>query len=542
MRRADGRRTWTWAWTFAWVFAGAFLFAGNAGAQAPACLSGTELATLYSAEELVLEARLERGRLSLDGGLLAYRHAGRVYLPLVDVHLHLELPTPSPAAITAIGCTVPVEDAYAEAGALGGLLAAVLDLDASAMRLAIRSSQWFPIEQRRQRERSWQALARRRPLGNPDAPFQPSPHALIEKHSGTLSLFTVGQPSRGTSGEYTLQGAGDLLGMSSRYVVSGDREQAVRNGSGLLERYDASARLLGALGARSVQIGDVSGISDVLLTSGVSGRGVAVGNQARGSRGGFGQTVIAGLLPDGWSVELLRGGELVAVQTEAINGRYEFLDVELEYGGNEFILNFFGPAGERRTEVISESVGSGLARAGEWQYQAVARQSGTGLNGRSRGNVSGLRDDGDWLQTRGRYGWRRWLTQDFGADLFRAQDGGPTSTFASTGFTARLGRWQAQGRGLSELRQGRTAFDAALSGQVSGGSLFARHIDFAGIDMGSIQTRLTQIAVNEGVEIEPEATQILASRAADDTVASRRLIVEAAKPCSPSANRTTLPP
>lgn len=51
-----------------------------------------------------------------------------------------------------------------------------------------------------------------------------------------------------------------------------------------------------------------------------------------------------------------------------------------------------------------------------------------------------------------------------------------------------------------------------------------QRFDFAGIDMGSIQTRLTEIAAAEGVELEPEAAQILASRAAGSMRDSQSLL------------------
>jgi DNA polymerase-3 subunit gamma/tau len=51
-----------------------------------------------------------------------------------------------------------------------------------------------------------------------------------------------------------------------------------------------------------------------------------------------------------------------------------------------------------------------------------------------------------------------------------------------------------------------------------------QRFDFAGIDMGAIQTRLTQIAAAEGVEIEAEAVQILASRAAGSMRDSQSLL------------------
>ncbi len=51
-----------------------------------------------------------------------------------------------------------------------------------------------------------------------------------------------------------------------------------------------------------------------------------------------------------------------------------------------------------------------------------------------------------------------------------------------------------------------------------------QRFDFAGINSSAIQTRLTQIAAAEGVEIEPAAVQILASRAAGSMRDSQSLL------------------
>ena len=48
--------------------------------------------------------------------------------------------------------------------------------------------------------------------------------------------------------------------------------------------------------------------------------------------------------------------------------------------------------------------------------------------------------------------------------------------------------------------------------------------DFAGIDSGAIHTRLAQIAANEGVDVEPEALQIIAMRAAGSMRDSQSLL------------------
>src|SRR3954468_14831688 len=51
-----------------------------------------------------------------------------------------------------------------------------------------------------------------------------------------------------------------------------------------------------------------------------------------------------------------------------------------------------------------------------------------------------------------------------------------------------------------------------------------QRFDFAGISLAAIQSRLVQIAATEGVEVEPEALQILASRAAGSMRDSQSLL------------------
>ena len=66
-----------------------------------------------------------------------------------------------------------------------------------------------------------------------------------------------------------------------------------------------------------------------------------------------------------------------------------------------------------------------------------------------------------------------------------------------------------------------------------------QRFDFAGIDTAAIQTRLAQIAAAEGVEIEPEALQILASRAAGSMRDSQSLLGAIAGRWPTSGSRPT---
>ncbi|ALE17830.1 hypothetical protein AMC99_02557 [Altererythrobacter epoxidivorans] len=134
-------------------------------------------------------------------------------------------------------------------------------------------------------------------------------------------------------------------------------------------RYDPEAKLLGPLKATKIEAGDARLQSGQLTGTGSVGRGLFVSNESFQRNSRFSATEFRGVLPTGWDAELYRNGQLIAFQTdEDGDGRYEFLDIDLYFGRNDFEVVLYGPQGQVRREKSSHPVGRQLLRPGEFEY------------------------------------------------------------------------------------------------------------------------------------------------------------------------------
>ncbi len=111
------------------------------------------------------------------------------------------------------------------------------------------------------------------------------------------------------------------------------------------------------LGATHVAVGDVQGITTSLVAQSSVGRGFVATNRPVERADTFDRTNFRGELPRGWDAELYRNGQLLAFSNDRADGRYEFLDVPLQYGQNRFEVVLYGPQGQVRRDVKSVPVG-----------------------------------------------------------------------------------------------------------------------------------------------------------------------------------------
>jgi hypothetical protein len=70
-------------------------------------------------------------------------------------------------------------------------------------------------------------------------------------------------------------------------------------------------------------------------------------------------------------VELYRNQALLAFRPSRSDGRYEFLNIPLFFGWNDFRLVFYGPQGQRREEVVRFDVSENQTPEGALQYRLV---------------------------------------------------------------------------------------------------------------------------------------------------------------------------
>lgn len=271
------------------------------------------------------------------------------------------------------------DDLYVAASLLEQWLPLELEPDLPSLRLKVNAREPLPLQLRLEREAR---AARLKPQAEPEGyALHPSPYRLLEVPLADLTLAAEGRRSpegQALDSQYSLFATGDLLRMegslyAGRAVGQSDQVRAT------LGRTDPVAGLLGPLHATSFSLGNVvvPGLENIARTSPV-GYGAAVSNQPLARPTSFDQHSLQGDLPPGWDVELYFNGALIGFQQSGPENRYEFNDLPLLYGVNEFRLVFHGPQGQVRVERSDFLLEDTLVPAGEFQYQVAAHHDDQG--------------------------------------------------------------------------------------------------------------------------------------------------------------------
>lgn len=182
-------------------------------------------------------------------------------------------------------------------------------------------------------------------------------------------------------------------------------------------RTDPQGGLLGPLKATHFAVGDVSTVSTPLVVQNTAGRGAFVTNRPVGRPDSFDRTNFRGELPAGWDAELYRNDQLIGYMQSRGDGRYEFLDVPLQYGQNRFEIILYGPQGQVRRDLQMIPVGPDSIPPRETYYWAAIQDAGRDLID------FGSLDQQQFTGWRGGVGVERGLDPrtSIGASLFTAQ-------------------------------------------------------------------------------------------------------------------------
>lgn len=157
--------------------------------------------------------------------------------------------------------------------------------------------------------------------------------------------------------QYEIYASGEVGPVAVDARLSSDRRGAPAALRVRGYRTDPDGKLLGPLKATHVAVGDVQGLSTSLVAQSSVGRGFVVTNRPIDRPQNFDRADFRGELPRGWDAELYRNGQLLAFANDRADGRYQFLDVPLQYGQNRFEVVLYGPQGQIRREVKSVPVG-----------------------------------------------------------------------------------------------------------------------------------------------------------------------------------------
>jgi hypothetical protein len=248
-------------------------------------------------------------------------------------------------------------DLYVDAQSLGVWFPLTVETLLKDSALVLKASEKLPIQEQWERDSKYGAQGMARysdEEGGTRGVYRSSPYAFLDVPMVDLNLglgYVPGPKPTQVAGSATL--TGDLLWMSANVVTNRDASGTGRNSRATLYREDPQGRMLGPLGARRVELGDLTNAQGMDLVGSLpQGRGFTVDNHPVTYRTRFATRTFRGNLVEGWSVEFFQNESLVGFQRARGDGLYEFKDVPLRFGINLFRLVFHGPLGEvlERTE------------------------------------------------------------------------------------------------------------------------------------------------------------------------------------------------
>lgn len=206
-------------------------------------------------------------------------------------------------------------------------------------------------------------------------------------------------------GRYEIFAAGEVLAQSFDARLSSDNAGVPDSLRMRVYRTDPEGRLLGPLNATHYGVGDVSLLSTGIVAASAPGRGAVLTNRPIERPDSFDKTDFRGDLPAGWDAELYRNGQLLAFTSPNAYGRYEFIDVPLQYGANRFEIVLYGPQGQIRREIKQVQVGmDSIPPQQTWYWAGFAQEN------------ADLVEFGDRRRGAFRRGWRGTLGVERGLD------------------------------------------------------------------------------------------------------------------------------
>lgn len=286
---------------------------------------------------------------------------------LVDLNAGVARSGGREVALSERDAAVTPTEIYLRTSLVQTLLGLKIEVADDELALRMTASEKFPVQARLERQ------ARRPDQGQPgqtngDTLKVVEPYAFFSP-PGVDVVLDGGLQSGGNKStfRYDLRFAGDLFWSNMQGYLGSDEEGRATNARLMLQRRSLEGDMLGPLRAREVSVGDVFSPALTMGVRSVAGAGVTFSTAPLEQTSVFNNIDLRGELPPGYDVELYVNDVLRNSTNQAINGRYEFLDIPLSPGINVVRVVTYGPRGERLEEVQVVNVGAALLRKGEAQ-------------------------------------------------------------------------------------------------------------------------------------------------------------------------------
>jgi hypothetical protein len=215
---------------------------------------------------------------------------------------------------------------------------------------------------------------------------------------------------------YSAVGALDVPYFSSLFYFSGAKEQLLNNPRLTLSKYSNKSDLLGPLGLTTIDLGDVTSVNSLPGGSSAQGLGFRLSSLSATQTGNDSKVNFSGVIQNGWDVELYRNNILIDRKLNAQDGRYDFNDVQLFYGQNNFDLVFYGPQGQIETKTEQYNFTENSLKKNDTSYLLSFVD-----NSRSLFDKQGLAEEEQGYLTNAifRYGLTDFWTTSVGVESFK---------------------------------------------------------------------------------------------------------------------------
>ncbi|MFT5758382.1 MAG: hypothetical protein ACI9LM_003123 [Alteromonadaceae bacterium] len=175
---------------------------------------------------------------------------------------------------------------------------------------------------------------------------------------------------------YSMLGMGDLAYMTAKYYLNGDQDDLLKNSSLSLERESLDNNLLGPLNLSKISIGDVNAVNLPFLRNNSQEAGFRASNRPIGVNRNFNTAYFDGEIFPDWDIELYHNNVLIETITVGNDGRYEFKDLNLFFGDNNFKMIFYGPQGQVQERLESIPVNTNTVLDNDFVFDfSVTKQS-----------------------------------------------------------------------------------------------------------------------------------------------------------------------
>jgi hypothetical protein len=268
-------------------------------------------------------------------------------------------------------------DVYIEGSLLSKWFGLNLSYKFNDLRVTLKPSQTLPIQARLAREskniNSSEKL-------KSTLPWKESAYQMFSSPLVDVQIqHSASKQDKSNYTNYSALGSHDVAFLNTQYYVAGRSEGGLSDARVKFSR-DVKSGSFGILPAANIQFGDINSISiDSNFSSGLN-RGVSFTktlNEVKDNQ----QININGDIQPSWDVELYQNNILIAKQTSVQTGRYEFNDIDLLFGYNNFEIISYGPQGQVERKLREVFIDSNALQTSEQDYGFSITQQGKSLFG-----------------------------------------------------------------------------------------------------------------------------------------------------------------